>query len=59
MRIDKRRKVHAMSMTFQTFCRNEGANKTSLVTNPKDNSFWSIVTCKTCLAMRNDRSRYR
>jgi hypothetical protein len=58
-RIDNRRRVHAMSVTFAVFCKSPGADKTSLVIGPNDSNFWSIVTCKKCMAMRNDRSRYR
>jgi len=49
----KRKRCHAMTMTFKLVCGTRGGNVTSLISGPKDRRFWSIVTCKRCLALRN------
>jgi len=42
-----------MTMTLKLVCGTRGGNITSLVSGRKDSKFWSIVTCKRCLALRD------
>jgi len=47
-----RKRVHALSMTFNLLCGTRAGNRTSIVKGPKDKGGWSIVTCQRCKRLR-------